>query len=172
MDNETIKTIAFIIGIIFILTTLFLATSKKAVVYWDSSDLFLTTATWLVWPIVMLIGHILKINSTLEIVLGVVLSVIFLIRTFISCVTHNKSIVVGLLVGILKLFFALIGVFLLIGFVASLKNDEQNGHFNLAGFIIWVVIFGVFRWLAHQLINGPEVYAVKGWALPVKNNIK
>src|SRR5574344_1650247 len=153
MNGDTASILMIIGLIIFGIATIYFSTSKKAVVFWDGKDLILTTLAWLIVPL-----------TTMAFREGNVFSIIALI---ISIILFNRSVPKGIFVGLFKNIFALFGIFLVLGFIADIRNREDHGEsLGLLGYILWTLVLGLFAWFARRLINGPAVYIAKGWALP------
>jgi len=149
--------------IIFGIATIYFSTSKKAVVFWDGKDLILTTLAWLIVPLTTMAFR----ESSVFYIIALIVSVILFIRSIVVCVKKNRSVPIGIFVGFFKNIFALFGIFLVLGFIADLKNKEDHGEsLGLLGYILWTLVLGLFAWFARRLINGPAVYIAKGWAVP------
>lgn len=77
--------------------------------------------------------------------------------SFFNAIKHNRSIPMGVLIGLVKIFFSLIGVMLLL---AALNEDKYKKKLTIIGFLVLVGLI---------LINGQAVYRKKGWSLNPQN---
>lgn len=163
---------AIIISVIAILfITLIIARSGAAVVYFNGSDLGVTLCTWLVWIAYFFIRMFFISTYDGEQILfyvAVGLSILFGLASVALSIKYNKSVLVGILVGVLKILCAVLGIAFVIGlFAEESASDEQGGH-GLVGLIFVAVFVGLFGWLAKSFVNGPLVYARKNWDLPAE----
>lgn len=163
MNGDTASILMIIGLIIFGIATIYFSTSKKAVVFWDGKDLILTTLAWLIVPLTTMAFREGNVFS----IIALIISIILFIRSIVVCVKKNRSVPKGIFVGLFKNIFALFGIFLVLGFIADIRNREDHGEsLGLLGYILWTLVLGLFAWFARRLINGPAVYIAKGWALP------
>ncbi len=163
------------IGVIFavvfgpFLVTLILGASKKVVIYYNYTDAFVSFLSG-----VLVIGGFWayiaaqtdpSINQAAAqgaCLIGVILS----IKSIVDAGKYNKSHAFGWLIGILKVFSSLILAILIIG--ALQKIFKRDGGNFITNIVIGVILLGIAAWMLTKLVNGPEVYANKGWELPSK----
>ena len=75
-------------------------------------------------------------------------------------IKYNKSLLVGLFIGLMKTVIAILGVLIVIGYIDKLTDGEYK---TIGQSILLFFIFGLFIWLAKKLVNGQSVYDAKGW---------
>jgi uncharacterized protein len=155
-----------VVGALILMVVLGL--TGKVVIFYDVAD-----AWWSISPFVfMVVGFIIAISlapkggkfagtgleqATLALALIGALVGVFL--TFANAIKYNRSIALGLLVGLGK---ALISVLMAITFIGSFSGatDSRSSSRQAIGPAIVLAIVG-FLWVA--LVNGRKVHIAKGW---------
>ena len=84
------------------------------------------------------------------------------IKTMQLSILHNRSVPVGIIVGLFKVFLALFSIFFVFGKLGEISNEKSSGATKLAA----IAILGIFIWVLNSLVNGKRVYEKRGWALP------
>ena len=167
---------AIIIGIIFItpFVVFGLGVAKKVVIYYDTRDLFTSIAS----PLLLSFARWFVFEPTLPldsaytqiIVRGLVsgffvfLSIVFFIRNFRLAIHHNRSVFLGILVGICKLFLGYLVVWMLGAISAQRRADKEQHKQVDPRPILTLPIVGI---LFAALVNGEAVYYLKGWQPPL-----
>ena len=171
LDPDLVKLFFILLGVIFVGTVIAGATNK-VVIFFNWSDLINTIMIFicplLIGGVGMAIfqdqnGEINETTETIIIVLTVITTAFFIIKNFILSIKYNKSLLVGLFIGLMKTVVAILGVLILIGYVNELLDDEYK---SIGQWILMVLILGFFVWLGKKLVNGQSVYSEKDWALP------
>jgi len=170
MAERVAWTIFIIIALVYFVF-LMLGVAGKVVFYYDGADLFISLLPWiLMFVTMMLIGvyqpdetstDIATLTSVQKIIgtIGSIFILLFSVQTIYLSVKYNRSAMMGIPIGIFKLVSVVIGVFVLIGQIATMKDKKtRRNEFYFAMFV-----FGGVVWLAKKLINGKRVYKNKGW---------
>ena len=168
LDPDLVKLFFILPGVIFVGTVIAGATNK-VVIFFNWSDL-INTIMIFISPLViggagMAIfqdqnGEINETTETIIMVLTVITTAFFIIKCFMLSIKYNKSLLVGLFIGLMKTVVAILGVLILIGYVNELLDDEYK---SIGQWILMVLILGLFVWLGKKLVNGQSVYDAKGW---------
>ena len=165
-------TIAIAVFAAFIITLMAGATNR-IVIYFDKSDLVISLMPWATMLSAYILLHIYEHNETLDFAAlsgvqmfiwytGLVLAAIFTIWCLKLSITHNRSIVLGLLVGFFKLLSSLLAAIFLVGQFLKMKDEKTEMKDAIAA----TMAIGIVVWLINKLINGEQVYLAKGWPLP------
>ena len=168
LDPDLVKLFFILLGVIFVGTVIAGATNK-VVIFFNWSDL-INTIMIFICPLViggggMAIfqdqnGEINETTETIIMVLTAITTAFFIIKSFMLSIKYNKSLLVGLFIGLMKTVIAILGVLILIGYVNELLDDEYK---SIGQWILMVLILGLFVWLGKKLVNGQSVYDAKGW---------
>ena len=171
LDPDLVKLFFILLGVIFVGTVIAGATNK-VVIFFNWSDL-INTIMIFISPLViggggMAIfqdqnGEINETTETIIIVLAVITTAFFIIKSFMLSIKYNKSLLVGLFIGLMKTVIAILGVLIVIGYIGKLTDGEYK---TIGQWIFLGLICGIFIWLAKKLVNGQSVYSEKDWALP------
>ena len=167
---------AIIIGIVLLTPFVIfgLGVAKKVVIYYDIRDLFTSIAP----PLLLSFARWFVFEPTLPfdsaytqiIVRGLVsgffvfLSIVFLIRNFRLAVYHNRSVFLGILIGICKLFLGYLVAWMLGAISAQRRADKEQHKQVDPRPILTLPIVGI---LFAVLVNGEAVYYFKGWQPPL-----
>lgn len=81
------------------------------------------------------------------------------VLTFICSIRHNRSVLLGFIIGIYKVAFLLFSILALIGYFTKISDRSSTAR---EIFIATLLLLG-FRVIAYAMINGERVYAAKGW---------
>jgi hypothetical protein len=161
---EFIDSYGFGIIIAIFLGTLLLGASKKVVIYYNYTDAFISFLSG-VLIIVGLVNYAGDQNMAMGAIgIGALLS----IKCILDAGKYNKSHAFGWLIGILKVFASLFLAVIFIGALQKMFGKHKRGNI-IVNFVIGVIILGLVGWMLRKLVNGPEVYESKGWALPSKS---
>ncbi|MDW8352788.1 MAG: hypothetical protein RML99_12835, partial [Anaerolineae bacterium] len=97
---------------------------------------------------------------------GLLLAFVGVLITVHNAVRYNRSLPLGVLVGIFKMSIALLMIVTLVGhlFKASRSNTMIAFSWNL-------LAVGVLGWLWMRLVNGRRVYLQRGWAVEVDGQL-
>lgn len=82
------------------------------------------------------------------------------VLSFNSAIKHNRNFRLGLFVGLFKIGYAFLVVFLTMKHFGRIL-DHRAGLKETAPAAL---IVGLLVWISRAMINGPEVYERKGWA--------
>tara|TARA_B100001029_G_C14996301_1_gene415234 strand:+ start:107 stop:622 length:516 start_codon:yes stop_codon:yes gene_type:complete len=157
--------------ILFIfLVTLVLGASKKVVIYYNYTDAFISFLSGL-----LVIGGTAayfasKTDPSIDPLMAqgaAAIGVLLSIKCIIDAGKYNKSHAFGWLIGTLKVISSLLLAVLFIGALQKMFG-KQKGNF-IMNIVVGVIMLGLFGWMLRKLVNGPEVYANKGWELPSKS---
>lgn len=158
---------------------LFLGASDQVVIFFDANDVF-----WSLMPFGSLIGSFVILVSlqpstdvqevsfasvvllNLVAIAGLLLAFVGVLITVHNAVRYNRSLPLGVLVGIFKMSIALLMIVTLVGhlFKASRSNTMIAFSWNL-------LAVGVLGWLWMRLVNGRRVYLQRGWAVEVDGQL-
>lgn len=159
------------------------AAKKKFVVFYDKWDI-IHTALIFVSPLCgYFLAWLIDVGTSGEsflhpvcIGLGWVLAIWFSVVTLISSIRHNKNVTIGIFVGLMKIYtVVLIAAIALLSFtmltstmdampkdmhplekMQRVKQNKENGA-------MWAAVAAILLYL---LVNGAEVYEVRGWRHP------
>jgi succinylarginine dihydrolase len=81
---------------------------------------------------------------------------------FKSGVFHNKSITIGLIIGLFKLVY----VVLAFAVILAQFSDAKDRRRSFGDIIVATLFVSLAIWVTSVLVNGKEVYKQKGWTLP------
>lgn len=176
--EDTQSTIAILVLIAFI-ATLVAGASNKIVIYYDVKDFFVSFMPWgslLAGVVLVNIFHEGSESVDFSNLSGkqavawytcIIASMAFFAWSAKLSIAHNRSVILGVFVGIFKVLAALLGVAVLIGQIEKIfSRDSDIKDMAVAGIVI-----GIFVWLGKKLINGEQVYLAKGWQLPEREDI-
>jgi len=141
--------------------------ANRVVIYYDMSDMgnsFLAVA--LPVAAMMLFGaepfhsesynHVFQWTSAIAAGLG---GAVCIFGNFASSVRNNRSIVVGLFIGVFKIAFVSISALAAIEQVSTIFNRNKSfREASIAGLVL--VVIGL---MAKSMVNGPRVYEARGW---------
>lgn len=167
---------AIVLGIVLLtpFVVFGLGVAKKVVIYYDTRDLFtsisppllLSFARWFVFEPTLPLDSAYTQIIVRGLVSGffVFLSIVFLIRNFRLAIHHNKSIFIGIIVGVCKLFLGYLVVWML-GAISAQRRAEKEQHKRVDDRpLLTLPIVGI---LFAALVNGEAVYYLKGWQPPL-----
>ena len=117
----------FILLIIaFIVVTILIGKSGKAVIFFDTQDLLIALAMWLVWLLYFIYWFLVAYPSDLVLLITAGISLVLGIKTVQLSVKYNKSILIGIPIGLLKIFCAILGAVLIVGVLDDLIFPSRN----------------------------------------------
>lgn len=158
---------------LFLLAMLALGASHRVVIYYDLID-FTWSFTWIISLLVaVFLGGLLLYREgdpdptlTGMTVIGVstVISIVSFIKVFWNSVRYNRSLPVGLIVGVFKIIFGV--TFVLFLALASQSNQQQPRRRRQTNWLVAALAAFLVAVLYRSAINGPEVYARRGWPPP------
>jgi hypothetical protein len=157
-----------ILGSLVILAIL--GASDRVVVFYNYTD-----AWWSVSPLVFLLGSAVVANflappgstefastdtEKAALAVGIFGAVVGVAFTIVNAVRYNRSILIGLPIGLGKI---MISGLMLVTFVGSFRAmfDSKRSTRQVLGFALVVMLVG-FLW--KMLVNGDRVYQRKGWS--------
>ena len=169
-DLQATLAIAVVVAFVVMLIA---GATNKIVIYFNAGDFFVSFMPWGSILVGMILLNVYQHGGDVDFnalsgmqsfvwYASLSLSAIFFVWSIKLSVTYNRSITLGLFVGIFKVLSALLGVVVLVGQVGKMFSDESSMKDGL----IAMLVFGVFIWLGKKIINGEQVYLAKGWALP------
>jgi len=169
-DLQATIVIAIVISFVAMLIA---GTTNKIVIYFDASDFFISFM-----PCGSMITGLILLNiyqhegnvdfnllsemQTFIWYVSISMSAIFFIWSIKLSIRYNRSISLGIFVGIFKMLSALLGAVVLVGQVGKIFSNDSS----MKDALIAMLIFSIFIWLGKNLINGKQVYIAKGWTLP------
>jgi len=176
---EDLQTTIAVAVVIAFISTLIAGATNKIVIYFNVGDFLVSFMPWgsifIGLILVNLYQHEGKVDfNALSGIQSFIwyaslsLSVVFFIWSMKLSVTHNRSLVLGLFVGLFKILSALLGVLVLISQINQMFSDNSSTKNDLLA----MLVFGVFIWLGNKLINGEQVYLEKGWDLPESERVE
>ena len=130
--------------------------TNRIVIFYDWKDVGLTLmifgsmiiTSFLIW---MFDGD--KIMEKIILGLGSIAMLYFSVRTIVSSVKHNKSIALGVIVGLFKIFVSMI-----LGLLAAGKLSDALKKTNSLGVRIFATVaLGILFYVASILVNGERV---------------
>jgi hypothetical protein len=171
MSNFETSVILFfcIAMVVLFITALIAGATKRVVIYYNFKDFFISCLPAIaLLPSLFFLDSISEnglTNSSAGELIPVILSfagfIFFLGWSIKSSILYNRSIIIGLFIGMVKCITATLGIFIIIGKIAKIL-DETVG---LKATIWAAIIVFALGWLGASLINGKEVYEQKGWDL-------
>ncbi len=171
-ESELIKWAIVGIFAIFI-GLIFAGSTKKVVVFYDFKDLMYTAGIILV-PLGMVpltlffrtdpnqVGS--SISEAIIAAIAIAGIIYCLFKTFKNAIKYNRSLAVGLVIGLFKAVMAILSVMIM--FTYFMRASDQRT--TAGGFFLATIFLFLFGWLMRSLINGPEVEKSKNWA-PISN---
>jgi len=169
-DLQTTIAVAVVVAFIAMLIA---GATNKIVIYFDGGDFLVSFMPWGSLLIGMILLNIYQHEGDVDFdalsgvqsfiwYASLLSSAVFFAWSMKLSITHNRSVVLGLIVGLFKILSAFLGILVLVGQVGRMFSDESSTKDALLA----MLVFGVFIWLGKKLINGEQVYIAKGWALP------
>lgn len=147
--------------------------NNQIVIFFDKKDFLVSLIPWGVILLGLMLVNTyedrgsldfkhLSVKQSLILYTSILLSVISLIWSIHLSIYHNRSITLGVLVGIFKVLSSLLATITLIAQIQKIFSDKSTTK----DVLVAMLILGVFVWLGKKLINGEQVYLAKGWDLP------
>lgn len=161
-----------VLGIVlFLLTMLVLGANHRVVIYYDLMD-FTWSFSWVLsLAVAIFVGGALlhkdgssdpTLTGMIVISLGTITAIFSFIKVFWNSVKYNRSLPTGLIVGLFKIIFGV--TFLL--FLALASQTDQRQRRRRTNWVVAAVSAFLVVVLYRSAINGPEVYARRGWPPP------
>lgn len=165
-----LENLAVFLGFCTGLAILVAGAMRKVVVFYDTKDMGLSLlalimpliayATWTSTPFQ---------TSGLDLVFRVVVpplntvaALVLIVNTIHSAAKHNRSILLGIPIGIFKIVLATFAAMTFIEVITkALDKNAKRREVSAAAFLFLLTAI-----VTGALINGPAVYASKGWPLP------
>lgn len=176
-EKEQLKEQAFINFVFFFFLLSFIAmiiagATKKIVIYYDIKDFFISLVGFGLILALLIYYQDTDFESLSRVqrffwgasLMGTGL---FFIKSIKSSIQHNRSIVLGVIVGIFKMLMAFVGVVSLLGLIGKIFGigEDESYSSSLGAFLGLAVVLILFVWLFKSLINGEQVYLSKGWTV-------
>jgi hypothetical protein len=169
MTPEDINKIVWIIIVLLAIGLTIAGLCNKCVIYYDAKDLGVTFLG-IFLPILGIVLLALNVNIfDAEILNSIIrfgggissllVGIWCLVKSFKYSIRHNRSIMLGLVIGIFKVAFLLFSIIAVIGYFAKVSDKKTTVR---EIFIVTILLLG-FRAIAYAMINGERVYASKGW---------
>lgn len=166
-DLQTTLVILVFVGFIALLIA---GATNKVVIYFDLKDFAVSFAPWGTLLITMILINIYgkegatKYTTIQYLVLfaGSLIAAGFFIWSIRLSIFYNRSTALGVIVGLFKVFSALLGTLAIFSQFSQMTSDRASAR-DVIKAAIWI---SILTWLGKKLINGEEVYIAKGWALP------
>lgn len=173
--QSDMKMAGFVLLVLIAIALMVAGAKNRVVIFYDVADMahcaltiilplsaltlssyqpFITTAFCFVW----------KWSLSL---CAIVTGTYYLFRNFSNAIQHNRSVFLGIFIGIFKLAF-LVFAFVVIYSQMGERKDRPNTFEEKL--FSWAIIFCVVM-LSKAMINGRAVYESKGWTLPVVKGV-
>lgn len=174
---QDLQTTIAVAAVIAFVAMLIAGATNKIVIYFNVRDFFVSFMPWvsilLGWALMDVYQHEgeLDLNAlsgiqSFILYASLTVSAMFFVWSMKLSITHNRSVLLGLLVGIFKILSALLGVLVLAGQVGKIFDDKSR----MKEVLVASIVIGIFVWLGDKLVNGERVYLAKGWTLPERDN--
>lgn len=166
--SSNVSTLIFWVIFFGIATILIAGVTDKVVIFYDTSDLYLSFAPWLLVTIFGFMASTFNnhfIQNVILLIFVYIIPGILVLTSVYNSICYNKSVFIGLIVGPFKLLLALLGIVTFINSIISWLDDDISFKKS----IIATIIFSITGWITAKLINGESVYVKKGWSLPEKH---
>jgi amino acid permease len=169
-NEQLLQMLGLVFGVVFV-GAILAGMTNKVVVYFDFNDFFVSLMTVGIWVIAFIAlsilekeGQTAQLNTMQVGTIGVsaLISVVCGITSVKSAIDYNRSMVIGLIIGVVKILTAIVGVVMILGQFQKLFEDDSSSK----DVIVAMFLLGLFTWIGNRLINGEEVYEEKGWELP------
>lgn len=157
--------------VLFLLTILILGANHRVVIYYDLMD-FSWSFLWIISLFVAIFvgGALLykegspdpTLTGMIVIGLGTVTAIFSFIKVFWNSVKYNQSLPTGLIVGLFKIIFGVTFVL----FLALASQTDQQQRRRRTNWVVAAISAFLVVVLYRSAINGPEVYARRGWPPP------
>jgi hypothetical protein len=85
-----------------------------------------------------------------------------IVVTFAAAITHNRSVVLGVAIGVFKIVFVCLTVLVVLAQLGQF-TDRKSAAKDV---MVAALCLALFVSIAKALVNGPAVYRARGWALP------
>jgi hypothetical protein len=172
MENVTadLLTIFWIAAAIVGIGLLAAGAERRIVIYYDGTDMAVS-AFAVIFPLVAWVlsdSNIFESSFLNWMVHWLVSPAIgiaglsLMVANFKSAIRHNRSIALGLLVGLFKIVFLALTVIVIFGQISKITDERTSFGEAVFAALLLVICYVV----AKAMINGPEVYVAKGWELP------
>ena len=166
VSQETWIAIAVAVGIVG-LVIMIAGAAKRVVVYYSGWDLLNS-----VGAVLFTVASIALFGSdhaALKWIAGPLLLLCGLacfVANYVLAVQHNRSAMVGAIIGTFKIVFGSLALLLLYGQYQRLTSKETTSGEKVQAAIVAAIIIGI----TGAMINGPEVHRAKGWAAPEEDS--
>lgn len=166
-DKRFVK-ISLIVVVGCFIVLIILGMTNRVVIFFNWTDFYVTLGIFLSLVIGLLISGIVfdddPMMQDITIYTSIASATVFGIATIYFSIKHNKNIILGLIIGILKVLISVFSALILFAKILEVTNSDKSlsDKFSAA-----VVIAGII-WFLHAMINGEEVYERRGWDFPSK----
>lgn len=173
MGADSARLILMLFGLCSLLIILAGATNK-VVVYYDKNDLSGTFLSVALIGVAFVVANTSpfessEYNSVYSNVFGPLVGLVggaLAITSIVRSVRNNKSIVIGVFVGVFRIIYAALAIFFVIDAVGRISSSESSRREGVAA----AVMISVIAIITKLMINGRKVYSAKGWELPATNS--
>ncbi|MEI7613563.1 MAG: lysozyme inhibitor LprI family protein [Betaproteobacteria bacterium] len=148
--------IASLVGLIF------LGMTGKVVIFYDWKDFRTSLYIFFSGLLGLILSAIFYDDITAVWVilsLSALAIIYFSIQTIRLSILYNRNIIVGVIVGVFKMFMALFSILFVLGKLGDVSSKSSSGGLR----VFSALVLAVFAWFLYQMINGERVYAEKGW---------
>ena len=167
--SSDLQNITLIIVIAFGITTLIAGASNKVVIYYNNADFrdsffalaLLTASFFLLQYEPFNTSFINFISKWIIAPVAGFFGIKYTIKCFQDSIKHNRNNTTGVFIGVYKLIFIVLGVFIVFGQINKIF-DKKSSFKEIALASLLLPIFGA---LLRAMINGESVYLSKGWDL-------
>lgn len=156
-------TFLFLMALVAFVGMLIAGATDKVVIYYDNQDFITSFMSFGSLAIGFLIAAFFEaewIKNTV-IAFASLSAIYFLYNTFLLSIKYNKSLKIGVFVGIFKILASLFGTLVIASQISRIFDEKST----LKDQVIAVAIIGFLGWIGRLLINGERVYSAKGWTV-------
>lgn len=167
--NADVVTMAWIAIALVAIGLLIAGATKSVVIYYNGKDMLNSFLSVFLFFAVLVMANMKPFESDefnwvflwiFTPIIGL-LCIYCMIMNFINSVKHNRSILLGLIIGLFKIIFiSLIGVVIIDQILVITNKGNSNKIKTTSAVFLFVFIF-----LAHAMINGHKVYEKRNWPL-------
>jgi hypothetical protein len=167
--NSDVVTMAWIAIALVAIGLLIAGATKNVVIYYNGKDMLNSFLSVFLFFAVFVMANMKPFESDefnwvfqwLFTPIIALICIYSLIMNFIKAVKHNRSILLGLVIGLFKIIFiSLIGA-VIIDRILIITNKGNSNKTKVSS----AVFLFVFIFLAHAMINGHKVYEKRNWPI-------
>ena len=172
LKEQAFTELVFIFFFLSFIAMIIAGATKKIVIYYDIKDFFISLVGFGLILALLTYYQDTDFESLSRVQMffwGASLTGtgLFFIQSIKSSIQHNRSIVLGGIVGIFKMLMAFVGVISLLGLIGKIFGigEDESHSPSFGAFLGLAIVLILFVWLLKSLINGEQVYLTKGWTV-------